>query len=84
MEPPPGDPRVRWCATYAVGPRPHEPNRSRHIALEAVLSASAQAEARPGSARRQIPDRADLAAPPPSHWVEIAAYTRSSRSVSPG
>ncbi|MEV0714264.1 DUF742 domain-containing protein [Asanoa sp. NPDC050611] len=75
MEPPqPGDPRGALVRPYAVTRGRTEP--SRHIALEAVLSASAQAvmEARfAGHDKYRI---AQICQSAPQSLAEIAAYTR--------
>ncbi len=74
MEPPSGDPRGALVRPYAVTRGRTEP--SRHIALEAVLSASERAVAEARFAGHDKYRIAQICQSAAQSLAEIAAYTR--------
>ncbi|MEV4535950.1 DUF742 domain-containing protein [Asanoa sp. NPDC049518] len=74
MEPPHGDPRGALVRPYAVTRGRTEP--SRHIALEAVLTASAHAVTEARFAGHDKYRIAQICQATPQSLAEIAAYTR--------
>jgi uncharacterized protein DUF742 len=74
MEPPSGDPRGALVRPYAVTRGRTEP--LQHIALEAVLSASARAVSEARFAGHDKYRIAQICQSTPQSLAEIAAYTR--------